>query len=132
MIFFFRLILRNIFRHPLRTWLTAVGIVVAIIAFGVLRTMVDAWYAGAEATSATRLVTRNAISLVFPLPISYRNKIRQVAGVDAITHANWFGGIYISEKNFFPRFAIDPKSYLDLYPEYLLSAENRSAFLHDR
>jgi putative ABC transport system permease protein len=132
MIFFFRLILRNIFRHPLRTWLTAVGIVVAIIAFGVLRTVVDTWYAGAEATSATRLVTRNAISLVFPLPISYRNKIRQVAGVDAITHANWFGGVYISEKNFFPQFAIDPKSYLDLYPEYLLSAENRLAFLHDR
>jgi hypothetical protein len=34
-------------------------------AFGMLRTLVDAWYAGAEATSATRLVTRNAISLPY-------------------------------------------------------------------
>src|SRR5919198_6426759 len=132
MVFFIKLILRNILRHRLRSGLTATGIVVAIVAFGVLRTLVDAWYAGAEATSATRFVTRNAISLVFPLPISYLNRIRQVGGVTAISYANWFGGIYISEKNFFPQFAIDPTSYLDLYPEYLLSSEARSAFLHDR
>jgi hypothetical protein len=66
MVFFIKLILRNILRHRLRSGLTATGIVVAIVAFGMLRTLVDAWYAGAEATSATRLVTRNAISLVFP------------------------------------------------------------------
>jgi hypothetical protein len=84
----------------MRSGLTATGIVVAIIAFGMLHTLVDAWYAGAEATSATRLVTRNAISLVFPLPISYMNRIRQVGSVTAISYANWFGGVYISEKNF--------------------------------
>jgi hypothetical protein len=94
-----KLILRNILRHRLRSGLTATGIVVAIITFGMLRTLVDAWYAGAEATSATRLVTRNAISLVFPLPISYLNRIRQVGSVTAISYANWFGGVYISEKN---------------------------------
>lgn len=62
MVFFIKLILRNILRHRLRSGLTATGIVVAIVAFGMLRTLVDAWYAGAEATSATRLVTRNAVS----------------------------------------------------------------------
>lgn len=132
MVFFIRLIFRNIFRHPLRSGLTAIGIIVAILAFGLLRTLVDAWYAGAEATSATRLVTRNAISLVFPLPISYHPRIRQVSGVAVVSYANWFGGVYISEKNFFQQFAVEPKSYLDLYPEYLLSPEARSAFLHDR
>ena len=93
MLFFTRLILRNIFRHPLRSGLTAIGIIVAILAFGLLRTLVDAWYAGAEATSATRLVTRNAISLIFPLPISYLPKIRQVSGVTDTSYANWFGGV---------------------------------------
>ena len=44
------LVLKNAFRHKLRTSLTVVGIVVAITAFGLLRTIVDAWYAGAEAT----------------------------------------------------------------------------------
>ena len=42
------LVARNAFRHKLRTTLTIVGIVVAITAFGLLRTIVDAWYAGAE------------------------------------------------------------------------------------
>jgi len=66
-----RLIARNAFRHKLRTALTVVGIVVAITAFGLLRTIVDAWYAGANASSSARLVTRSAVSLVFSLPLTY-------------------------------------------------------------
>lgn len=128
----FRLAIRNALRHKLRTGLTVLGIIVATIAFGLLRTVVDAWYAGADATSATRLVTRNAISLVFDLPLSYRNKIRLAEGVESVSYANWFGGIYIDEKNFFPQFAIDAASYLDLYPEYILSEENKLAFMRDR
>ena len=69
-----KLIFRNIFRHKLRTGLTVLGIVVAIVAFGLLSTVVDAWYAGANASSDARLITRNAISLIFPLPINYREK----------------------------------------------------------
>jgi putative ABC transport system permease protein len=109
-----------------------VGIVVAITAFGLLRTIVDAWYAGANASSSARLVTRSAVSLVFPLPLTYAQKIRQVPGVQSVSWANWFGGVYISERNFFPQFAIDPASYLDMYPEFILSAAERKAFLTDR
>ena len=65
MVFFIKLILRNILRHRLRSGLTATNIVVAIAAFGMLRTLVDAWYAGAEAALAMQLVTRNAISLPY-------------------------------------------------------------------
>lgn len=46
------LILRNASRHKLRTALTLVGLVVATLAFGLLSTVVDAWYAGAEGASA--------------------------------------------------------------------------------
>lgn len=132
MLFFLRLIFRNMFRHKLRTALTVVGIIVAVIAFGLLRTVVGAWYAGAEGTSSTRLVTRHAISLVFPLPISYAAKIRQVPGVSTVSYANWFGGVYISEKNFFPQFAVETGSYFELYPEFVIPPEQFSAFLHDR
>ena len=59
-----RLILKNSLRHKLRTILTVAGIVVAITAFGLLHTIVDAWYAGANASSSARLVTRNAVSLM--------------------------------------------------------------------
>src|SRR5579885_2520381 len=115
MTYLLRLIFRNLFRHPLRSLLTAVGIVVAITAFGLLRTTVDAWYAGVEASSSSRLVTRNKNSLVFPLPLHYLNKIRQLDGVSKVSYAEWSGGIYIDKKNFFPQFAVPPeelKSFL--------------------
>ena len=126
------LILRNAFRHKLRTTLTIIGIVVAIVAFGVLRTIIDAWYAGANASSSARLVTRNAVSLTFALPLTYADKMRQVPGVSGVAWANWFGGVYVKESNFFPQFAISGASYLDLYPEFVLTPESRKAFLADR
>lgn len=126
------LVLKNAFRHKLRTALTMLGIVVAITAFGLLRTIVEAWYAGANASSSARLVTRSSVSLVFPLPLTYAQKIRQLPGVRAVSWANWFGGIYVSERNFFPQFAVDAKTYLDMYPEFVLSPQERKAFLADR
>lgn len=129
---FLKLILRNMLRHKLRTGLTVLGLVIAILAFGLLRTVVDAWYAGAESASSTRLVTRNSISLVFPLPIHYQERIRRAEGVTAISHATWFGGVYVTEKNFFPQFAVDAKTYFNLYPEYLISATEMKAFTVDR
>src|SRR6266567_2713999 len=130
--FFLKLIIRNAFRHKLRSFLTVLGVAIAILAFGLLRTLVGLWYLGVEQSSASRLVTRNAISLVFSLPISYKDRIRQVPGVKSVSWGNWFGGIYIDEKNFFPNFAVEPRSYLDLYPEFILAPVERDAFIHDR
>jgi putative ABC transport system permease protein len=126
------LIWRNALRHKLRSLLTLAGLVVAIFSFGFLQTVVDAWYAGANAASNTTLVTRNATSLVFPLPISYAEKVRAVQGVTGVGYANWFGGVYQEPKNFFAQFAISGASYLDLYPNYVLPPEQRLAFLRDR
>ena len=126
------LVLRNAFRHKLRTTLTMVGIVVAIVAFGLLRTIVDAWYAGSEASSSARLITRSSISLVFFLPLNYAQKIRQVEGVKSVSWMSWFGGVYITEANFFPQFAVDAPTFLGMYPEYRLDDAERKAFLLDR
>ena len=130
--FILKLLLRNAFRHKLRTVLTVVGVTIAILAFGLLRTLVEVWYSGAEHSSASRLVTRNAISLVFPLPIAYKDRIRQIPGVKAVSYGNWFGGIYIDEKNFFANYAVEPKTYLALYPEIVLTPDQKAAFIRDR
>jgi len=130
--FFLKILTRNAWRHRLRTLLTILGITIAILSFGLLRTVVSAWYAGVNASSASRLITRNAVSLVFSLPISYVERVRQVEGVKGVSFANWFGGIYITEKNFFPNFAIEPKSYLDLYPEFAVPDEQKRVFLSNR
>jgi putative ABC transport system permease protein len=130
--YFFKLIFKNIFRAKLRTGLTVVGLVIAIVTFGLLQTVVDAWFAGSNAASASRMVTRNSISLVFPMPIYYREKIRGVDGVKAVTVSNWFGGIYKEPQNFFPQFAVDHENYFDLYTEFLMPPEQLAAFKKDR
>jgi putative ABC transport system permease protein len=130
--FLFKLLLKNAFRHKLRTLLTMVGLVVAICAFGLLRTIVDAWYAGVEGSSSTRLITRSNISLTFALPLNYAQRLRAVEGVRQVSWANWFGGVYITERNFFPQFAVDAATYLPLYPEYKLDEAQKLAFLRDR
>ncbi|MEM5387147.1 FtsX-like permease family protein [Paraburkholderia phymatum] len=126
-----KLITRNALRHKLRTMLTVLGLTIAVLAYGLLHTVVDAWYAGAAAASNARLVTRNAISLTFPLPLSYENRIRGVDGVTMVARSSWFGGIYREPKNFFAQFAVSD-NYLDLYPEFILSAQQRSDYERDR
>jgi putative ABC transport system permease protein len=131
-VFFLKFVSRNVFRAKLRSGLTILGLVIAILAFGLLQTVVRAWYAGSEAASATRLVTRNAISLTFSMPMHYREKIRAVPGVTAVSVSNWFGGIYKEPKNFFAQFAVDAPTFFPLYPEFVFDPEQYQAFLRDR
>jgi putative ABC transport system permease protein len=123
---------RNTIRHPLRAALTILGMAVAVLAFALLRTVVAAWYSGVNAASPARLVTRNAISLIYPLPIAYLTKIQSVPGITNVAYGNWFGGIYIDERHFFPQFAVDVHRYFRIYPEYVFSEDQKLSFLRDR
>ncbi len=91
-----------------------------------------AWYIGVESSSANRLVIRNKISLVYMLPLAYKNRILQVNGISGLGFGIWYGGIYQDKKNFFPQFAISGLDYLNLYPEFLLPEAQKKAFETDR
>jgi putative ABC transport system permease protein len=127
-----KILFRNAFRNKLRSGLTILGITIAILAFGLLRTVISAWYSGVEASSATRLITRNSVSLIFPLPFSYRDRIRQISNVKIVSYGTWFGGVYIEEKNFFPNFAVEPRTFFELYPEFIIPPGEKESFFNDR
>jgi putative ABC transport system permease protein len=127
-----KLILKNSLRHKLRTILTIIGISIAVFAFGLLRTVVTAWNAGVEASAANRLITRQAVSFIFPLPLAYKDQIAKIPGVDEVTYANWFQGVYIDKNQFFARLAVDPETIFEVYPEYLISDEEYQTFLKER
>lgn len=109
-----------------------IGMAVAILAFCLLRTTVEAWYGGVAAASPNRLISRNSVSLIFTLPISYRQRIVQVPDVKQVAYANWFGGVYIDERHFFPRMAVGPSNFFDLFPEFLINREQLKAFWTQR
>ena len=126
------LALRNAFlRNKTRALLTVLGTMVAALAFVFLRTVLAAWYSSSEASAADRVVTRNAVSITSPLPLSYRDRIAQVPGVTKVTFSNWFGGIYKDRKNFFAQFAIDAPSALDVFTIRFLEGSKQD-FLADR
>jgi putative ABC transport system permease protein len=131
-VFFLRFVFRNVFRAKLRSALTILGLVIAILAFGMLQTVVRAWYAASDAASANRLIARNAISLTFSMPMYYRDKIRAVPGVTGVSVSNWFGGIYKEPKNFFAQFAVDAPTFFPMYPEFVFKPDEYQAFLRDR
>src|SRR6266481_2671501 len=89
-----KLVIKNSLRHKLRTSLTILGIAIAVMSFGFMRTIVTAWYAGVEASAANRMITRHSVSFIFPLPLAYRDQITKIAGVSEVSYANWFGGVY--------------------------------------
>ena len=126
------LVARNALRHRLRTTLTVAGLVVAILAFGILQTVIAAWYAGIDNAVPSRLVTRNAVSFAMPLPHAYDKRIRSVDGVRSVTFMSIFGGVYKDAKNFFVQIAVDGASHFDMFPDFVLSDAARRAFLGDR
>lgn len=130
--FILKLVLKNSLRHKLRTSLTILGVAVAVSAFGLLQTVVQMWYLGVEASAANRLITRHAVSFIFPLPLAYRDRIARIHGVENVTYANWFGGVYIDKKQFFARMAIDNENFFDVYPEMILPKDQRETFNRER
>jgi putative ABC transport system permease protein len=128
----FRLIVSNALRHKLRTLLTVVGLAIAVLAFAMLRTVVDAWYAGVNASQQNRLISRNAVSLAFPLPLAYHDRIAQVPGIATVSYADWFGGVYIDEKNFFAQFGVDADSWFRVFSEYQVPPDQMEAFRAER
>jgi putative ABC transport system permease protein len=130
---FLPFILRNALRSKRRTILTVLSIVVSLFLFCTLRTVLTSFEASLKMSGATRLVVRRSTSLTFFLPLSYKDRLAQVPGVNKVSYSVWFGGVYIDERNFFAQFAVDPKNYLDIYPEYsIIPPEGRQAFQRER
>jgi putative ABC transport system permease protein len=129
---FLALILKSARRSTRRTALTVLSVAIAVFLFASLRAVLDGLNAATAGSSSTRIVTIRSTSLIFPMPTTHANGIRNISGVQDLTWANWFGGIYKDPRNFFAQFAIDPESYLRMYPEIQLTPEERQAFLDDR
>ena len=126
------LIFSNLFRKKIRTTLTLGSFAVALFLFGLLAVVRGAFNPGRDVAGADRLVIINKGSLIQPLPISYKERLLQIPGVKQVTHANWFGGVYQDERNFFPQFAIDTETYRAMFPEFAMPEEQWKAFAADR
>ena len=129
---YFRLIWKNVWRKKIRTLLTILSVLVAFLLFSLLSAIGYAFKGGEDVADAERLIVINKISLINPIPMSYLNRILATEGVASVTHATWFGGYYQEPQNQFGQFPIDPQSYIDMYPEFEMPAEQIEAFKRNR
>jgi putative ABC transport system permease protein len=129
---FLPLIWRNLMRRKIRTIFTLLTIFVAFLLFGILMAVRAAFGVGITLAGAERLMMIDKISIINPIPLSYQQRILSIEGVKDISHANWFNGIYQDPKNFFANMAVDPESWLRIYPEFQMPEEQKKAWLADR
>jgi putative ABC transport system permease protein len=129
---FLPLLLANLLRRKVRTTLTLGSFAVALFLFCLLVTIRAAFNQGVEAAGADRILVINKVSMIQPLPIAYRERLMRVPGVKEATFANWFGGVYQDEKNFFPQFAVDAETYRTIYNEFVVPPDQWQAFLSDK
>ncbi len=129
----FTLVRKNLFRRKLRAFLMIASILVAFLIFGVLAGVYASFTAGEDRAAADRLVVVNKVNFTQPLPIAYYNRVRSVAGVRQVAHANWFGGYYQDPRNVLIVMAVEPETYTDIYArDYDLAPEARQAFIRTR
>jgi putative ABC transport system permease protein len=129
---FLPLIWKNVWRRKIRTLCTMACIFIAFVLFGLLMTIRMAFVGGVELAGVDRLVLIHKVSLIMPLPVSYKARLETVPGVDSVTHNTWFGGIYKDPQNFFAQIAIEPEAFLKMYPEIKLPTDQMKSFLADR
>jgi putative ABC transport system permease protein len=132
---FLPLILKNCLRNRRRSVLTILSLSISLCLLGVMVALYAALFYGSPAKSqARRLVTRHKVSIVFDMPIYYREQIRKVRGVEEVAIFQWFGGVYKDsrdQRNFFARMAIEGDKLFRIYQDYQVPPEQRKAFEAD-
>jgi putative ABC transport system permease protein len=128
-------VVRNTFRNKRRSLLTTLSISFSLLLLTLMICIWRSFYVDQVAPEAARrLITRDRVSLAFFLPAYYRDKIRAVPGVTAVAPLTWFGGRYIDDRpeHFFAQLATDPDEYLKVASDKIVSADQVSAWQHDR
>ncbi|MGE0626035.1 MAG: ABC transporter permease [Pseudomonadales bacterium] len=122
----------NLFRKKTRTVLTLLSVVVAFMLFLLLQAISDAFSSGVSLVGVDRLITSPKYSIVDSLPVSQKQQILALEGVDAVTQQQWFGGQYQDPQNFFPKYPVVPREYFDIYRELRIAPEALDAFAKTR
>jgi putative ABC transport system permease protein len=127
-----RLVWVNLMRNKRRTILTTFSVAAALFLFVALRSVNTTLDDARDVGSESRMVVRNAISVVFSLPEAYYSWLSSVPGVRRVTWGNWFHGIYQDPRDFFPSFGVDVEGYFDIYFEMVVPEDQKQAFMRER
>jgi putative ABC transport system permease protein len=127
---YLHLVWAALLRSKTRSLLTMLSVVAAFLLFGMLDSVRVAFNSSGTVVGANRMVVVSRLSITQMLPFALDSQIASIPGVKKSVYAAWFGGYYQEPKNFFANFSVSP-DFLDLYPEYIMPAEQRKAYEDD-
>ena len=128
---YLHLIVAQLTRSRTRTVLTLSSVVAAFLLFGLLDSVRVAFNSSGTVEGANRLLVASRLSITQDLPVRLAQRIEGIDGVEKVTYAMWFGGIYQDMRNFFPNFSVAP-NFFEIYPEYEVPPEQVEAFKNTR
>ncbi len=133
---FVPLVLRNLLRKKTRTLLTVGSVLFPVFLVAFMATFLRTLNLPdpARERGLFRLVTRHKVGLTTPLPYAVLAKIAPLEGVRAITPIDRFGGLYrdASAGHIFPRFAVDPATFLDVFDDATIVKGSADDWKKDR
>ena len=133
----------------LRTWFrtgtTIAAMALCVLFFCALESALARFNRVIDSRSPRRLVTRNGVSVLFLLPLSYAEQIQQVQGVRRVAVTSIFGGLLPARKegkadedtgatdwtNVFQNVAVDAEPYFAMSPELLVPPDQFRDFMKE-
>jgi putative ABC transport system permease protein len=129
---FLPLLWSSLWRKKIRTIFTLLSVFIAFLLFGLLMTIRGAFSFGVDIAGIDRLVLIHKVSLIMPLPVSYKERLAATEGVSMVSHQTWFGGVYQDPANFFAQMVVEPEPFMKIYPEFKIPPDQVTAWLNDR
>lgn len=130
---FSKLIIRNLFRNKLRSFLTLVLMGAIFFFVATLLSILENFESASNSGEGqNRLGVQSAISLANPLPLSHEAKIATIPGIVEIAKLQWLGAYYKEPKNFFANFAVDHDKMEVVWDDYATPKDQMDAFKADR
>lgn len=129
---YLHLIWAALFRKKTRTLFTLLSLAAAFLLIGLLQAVNSVLAGGADFLGADRLIVQARSSFTQPLPMRLLPQLEAVPGVSRVGYSQFFGGVYQDPRNFFPQFAVNPQRLFDTYPEWVLSPDEKRAFVSTR
>jgi len=126
---------KNVFRNKRRSILTVLSIGFSLLLLTFMMTIWRTFYIDqGSAESTQRIIVRNKVSLVFSIPLHYRERIRALPGVKNVVPERWFGGTYKdpNKDKQFAQFGTDPQELFSVYRDFQMPPDQLQAWQKDR
>jgi len=119
-------------RHKLRVAMMMLSVFAAFSIYGVFQSLLASLSSGVRIEGSERMLTMSRQSMTHPLPVAYFSRLAAVPAVDIVSHATWFGGFLGTQRTLVATYAVEPESYLKVYSNVVIPAEQVEAWQSDR